>query len=75
MLDRHNSRYTYLGSIVSRDFAKGFVAVDDRVIDNLSVCQEETAIRCSNSIHKQNKNQTFIQIVTRKNGNGFKNEQ
>jgi hypothetical protein len=41
----------------------------------LSVCQEETAIRCSNSIHKQNKNQTFIQSVTRKNGNGLKNEQ
>lgn len=36
----------HLGSVVAGDFAKRFVTIDDRVVDNLSVSQEETAIRC-----------------------------
>lgn len=34
----------YFCPVVARDLAKGFVAVDDRIVDDLSVCQEETAV-------------------------------
>jgi hypothetical protein len=35
---------TYFGSIVSGDPAEGFVAVDNGVVDDLSICQQETAV-------------------------------
>ena len=35
---------TYFCSVVARDLAEGFVAVDDGIVDNLSVSQEETAV-------------------------------
>jgi hypothetical protein len=38
---------TYLSAIVARDLAEGFITVDDGEIDNLSIGQEEAAIRCN----------------------------
>ena len=40
------SSSTYFCPIVAGDLAEGFVAVDDRIVDDLSVCQEETAVGC-----------------------------
>lgn len=34
-----------LGTIIARDFAKAFVAIDNREVDDLSVRQEKTAVR------------------------------
>ena len=36
----------YLGTIIARDFAKAFVAIDNREVDDLSVRQEKTAVSC-----------------------------
>lgn len=39
----------YFCPVVARDLAEGFVAVDDGVVDDLSICQEETAVSCTQS--------------------------
>lgn len=38
----------YFCSVVARDLAEGFVAVDDGIVDDLSVCQKEAAVGCVN---------------------------
>jgi hypothetical protein len=38
---------TYLSAIVSRNLAEGFITVDNWKVDDLSIGQEEAAVRCN----------------------------
>lgn len=41
---------THFCSVVARDLAEGFVAIDDGIVDDLSVSQEETAVGCQSTL-------------------------
>lgn len=41
---------THFSSVVARDLAEGFVAIDDGIVDDLSVSQEETAVGCQSTL-------------------------
>lgn len=45
-LKKSGEQAIYLGTIIARDFAKAFVAIDNREVDDLSVRQEKTAVSC-----------------------------
>lgn len=43
----------YIGPSVTGHLAKCIIAIDDWIIDNLSICQQERTIRCKNKRRKQ----------------------